>query len=61
MQLENLPVADFAFNIKIPIQEILDIGDDASIGYFVEVDLSYPPSLHDEHRDFPLAPTKDVV
>ena len=61
MQLKNLPVADFAFNSEIPVQEILDTADDASIGYFAEVDLSYPPSLHDEHRDFPLAPTKDLV
>ena len=61
MQLEKLPLADFAFNTDIQLQEILDTADDASIGYFVEVDISYPPSLHDEHRDFPLAPTKDVV
>ena len=61
MQLEKLPLADLTFNTEIQIQEILDTADNASIGYFVEVDLSYPPSLHDEHRDFPLAPTKDVV
>ena len=61
MQLEKLPLAEFAFNTDIQLQEILDTADDASIGYFVEVDISYPPSLHDEHRDFPLAPTKDVV
>ena len=39
LQLEKLPVADFAFNTEIPIQEILDIADDAGIGYFVEVNL----------------------
>ena len=61
MQLEKLPVADFAFNKEIPIQKILDIADDASIGYFVEVNLFCPLIRHDEHRDFPLAPTKDVV
>ena len=45
----------------IPIQEILDTTDYASIGYFVEeFDLSYQPSLHDKHRDFPLTPIKDV-
>ena len=61
MQLEKLPLAEFAFNTEIPIQEILDTADEANIGYFVEVDLFYPPGLHDEHCDFPLAPTKDVV
>ena len=61
MQLEKLPVAYFAFNTEVPIQEILNNTDEASIGYFVEVDLFYPPSLHDEHCEFPLAPTKVVV
>ena len=58
MQTEKVPLTDFTFNTDIQNQEILDTADEASIGYFVEVDLSYPPSLHDEHRDFPLAPTK---
>ena len=31
------------------------------MGYFVEFDLSNPPGLHDDHRDLPLAPTKDIV
>ena len=28
---------------------------------FVEVDLNYPVHLHDDHRDFPLAPTKEII
>ena len=31
---------------------------DSSVGFFVEVDLSYPSCIHDEHYDFPLAPEK---
>ena len=27
----------------------------------MEVDLSYPPGCYDDHRDFSLAPTKDIV
>ena len=61
MQLEKLPVANFEFNTEIPAQEMSDTTDDASIEYFVEVDLSYPLTPHDEHRNFSLAPTKDVV
>ena len=61
MQLEKLSLPDFAFNTEIPIQKILNTADDANIGYFVEVDLSYPPSLHDEHCNCPLTPTKDMV
>ena len=61
MQPEKLPLSEFAFNTKITIQEVLDTPDNAFVGFFVEVDLSYPPGLHDDHRDFPLAPAKDIV
>ena len=27
-------------------------------GYILEVDLEYPPNLHEEHNSFPLAPEK---
>ena len=61
MQLEKLPLSEFAFNTEVAIQEILDTPDNASVGYFVEVDLSYPPGFHDDHRDLPLVPTKNIV
>ena len=35
--------------------------NDASVGYFLEIDLNYPVHLHDDNRHFPLAPNKDVV
>ena len=30
-------------------------------GLILEVDLEYPPELHDLHNDYPLAPEKMVV
>ena len=56
MQLEKFPFSEFAFNTEVTIQEVLDTPDNASVGYFVEVDLSYPPGLHDDHWDFPPGP-----
>ena len=61
MQQDKLPIADYILRSDIPLSEILNTPDDAQVGYFVEVDLSYPTHLHDDHRDFPLAPTKDFV
>ena len=61
MQMDMLPVGEFAFNVEITFNEILNTPNDASVGYFLEVDLNYPVHLHDDHQDFPLAPTKETV
>ena len=61
MQMDILPVGEFAFNVEITLNEILNTPNDASVGYFLEVDLNYPVNLHDDHRDFPLASTKENV
>lgn len=37
---------------------ILDTPDDNDIGYFAEVDLVYPPDLHQKDIDLPLAPER---
>ena len=60
MQMDMLPVGEFAFNVVIALNEILNTPNDASVGYSLEVDLNYPVHLHDD-RDFPLAPTKEIV
>ena len=44
----------------------LSVDDDAEIGYFLEVDLEYPPELHDGHNEYPLAAerlqvTRDMI
>ena len=63
MQLEKhkQPIAAFAYITEILNKGVLDFAEDARIGYFLEIDVSYPPSLHDDHSYIPLAPTKDVV
>ena len=61
MQRDKLPIADCILRSDILLSEILNRPDDAQVGYFVEVDLSYPAHLHYDHRDFPFAPTKDFV
>ncbi|XP_031781086.1 uncharacterized protein LOC116416486 isoform X2 [Nasonia vitripennis] len=34
--------------------DFFNVPDDASVGYTLEVDLEYPESLHDAHKDLPL-------
>ena len=43
------------------IEEILATPDDSDYGYIVEIDSKYPQLLHESHRDYPLAPTKELV
>ena len=48
-------------NAQEILRRILNTPDDDSVGYIVEVDLSYPDSLHDLHSDYTLAPIKEPI
>ena len=41
--------------------QILDTAAHSSTGFILEVDLAYPPALHADHNDYPLAPEKMTV
>jgi hypothetical protein len=60
---QPLPVAEFKFMSRYEIDQldIMSVPDDAETGFMLEVDLSYPPRLHDLHNDLPLAPEKLIV
>jgi hypothetical protein len=65
---QPLPTSGFRFMEEEEIEtlDIAAIPEDGPIGYFFEVDLDYPPHLHDLHNDMPLAPesisiTKDML
>jgi hypothetical protein len=55
---ELLPIGEFKFLRKPSLKKILAHPADHDYGVFVEVDLEYPPELHDKHNDFPLAAEK---
>ena len=60
---QPLPTSEFRFLTPEEIDEvdITDVPDDHHTGYNLEVDLEYPPELHDLHNDYPLAAEKLTV
>src|SRR5678816_4255665 len=60
---EPLPTGKFWF---LDSQEISEFDlqsktDDDSKGFILEVDMEYPPHLHNPHNDYPLAPEKMAI
>ena len=55
-----LPVSNFKWvkNIHKIEQKLMNIKNNSSTGYVLEVDLEYPKKLYDIHNDHPLAPEK---
>ena len=58
---QTLPLDSYEWNETITLREILATSDDSVVGFFVEVDIAYPSSLHDSHNDLPLAPEKILI
>ena len=57
MQKEML-VGGYQWCTEVSLAQILATPSDSDFGYFDEVDLAYPPAIHDIHNDLPLAPEK---
>ena len=57
---QYLPISNFKWvkNIDKIEQKLMNIKNNSSTGYVLEVDLEYPQKLHDIHNDYPLAPEK---
>lgn len=52
--MQHLPHNNFQWSeISFDQEKILNLPDDGEIGYVFEVDLDYPPNLHDLHNEYP--------
>ena len=59
---QYLPVGNFSWMRTMPTEEqIKSWRPDRKRGFIFEVDLEYPPELHDEHNSYPLAPESTQV
>ena len=60
---QALPVHGFRWLEKEEFEHlnINSVSDDSEDGYILEVDLDYPPELHDHHNEYPLSPEKMKV
>ena len=57
-----LPIRGFKWKSVMPTEkEILEMKENAKTGCFLDVDLEYPPELHEEHNSYPLVPEKKAV
>ncbi|XP_071578598.1 uncharacterized protein [Temnothorax nylanderi] len=56
---ESLPYANFQWLEDPENFDVTTVPTDSDVGYILEVDLEYPPELHDAHADLPLCPTRD--
>ena len=61
IMMKKLPLGNYQWITNKTLEDLINHSTDANVGYFVEVDFSYPHHLHYSHQDMPLAPEKLVI
>ena len=52
---QYLPYDEIKFDNTVKLEDILNTPDDSVIGYFIEVDLTYPNNIKEKTKNFPFA------
>ena len=52
---ESIPYDEIKLDTNIELEDILNTPDDSDIGYFVEVNLTYPNNIKEKTKNFPFA------
>ena len=55
---EPLPYDEIKFDNNVDLEDILNTPDDSDIGYFIDVDLTYPDNIKEKTKNFPFCPEK---
>ena len=59
---QPLPFDEIKFEWNVCLKEILNTPDDSDIGYFLEVDLSYPHEIRQKKtKYFPFTPESKIT
>ena len=53
---EPLPYDEIKFDNNVTLEDIINTPDDSNIGYFIEVDMTYPNNIKEKTKNFPFAP-----
>ena len=56
---QTLPYDEVKCDRNVKLEEILSTPDDSDIGYFIEVDLTYPDRIEQKTKIFPFAPVNE--
>ena len=58
---QYLPYDEIQFDNNVTLEDILKTPDDSDIGYFIEVDLTYPNIIKEKTKNFPFAPMNKKI
>ena len=58
---EPLPYDEIKFDNKFRLEDILNTPDVSDIGYFIELDLTYPNNIKEKTKNFPFAPMNKKI
>ena len=58
---QPLPFDEIKFDNNVTLEDILNTPDDSDIGYFVEVDLTYPNNIKEKTKNFPFGPVNKKI
>ena len=58
---QYLPYDEIKFGNNVNLEDIINTPDDSDIGYFIEVDLTYPDSIKQKTANFPFAPMNKKI
>ena len=58
---QPVPFDELKFDNNVKLEDILNTPDDSNIGFFIEVDLTYPNILKEKTKNFPFAPVNKKI